>query len=451
MTSLTALRAGTLAGIRHLRLACDLQEFPREILDLADTLEILDLSGNALSDLPDDFDRLHRLRIVFLSSNAFTHVPTVLGRCASLTMLGMKANAIEHVDGAALAPGLRWLILTDNRITALPDQIGHCQNMQKLMLAGNQLTTLPETLANCRNLELLRLSANRLQALPDWLFTQPRLAWLALAGNPLSAHARGAAKAGKSDGVLNSLTSGSRARWADIELYEQLGEGASGVIYRAKWAARDEAVAVKLFKGAVTSDGLPESEINACIAAGDHAHLIGAHARIDGHPDGLDGLIMPLVDPTLRNLAGPPSFESCTRDVYAPGQQLTVHAASRIAAGTARAARHLHAAGLMHGDLYGHNILHTQDGRALLGDFGAASFYAHATPAQACERIEARAFGLLLQELLALAGQDKANALDAFDALAALAEQCVKPDPCGRPTFAEIVQRIEAAPRQAYA
>lgn len=154
---------------------------------------------------------------------------------------------------------------------------------------------------------------------------------------------------------------------------------------------------------------------------------------------------MPLVDPSLRTLAGPPSFESCTRDVYAPGQQLSIRTASRIATGIARAACHLHAAHLMHGDLYGHNILYGQDGHALLGDFGAASFYAQATPAKACERIEARAFGLLLQELLTLASHDKASAPHVFETLAALAEQCVAPDVSERPAFAEIVQNIEAA------
>ena len=431
MNTLTALRDGKMAGARHLRLACGLKELPREVLDLADTLEILDLSGNALSDMPADFDRLHRLRIVFLSSNAFTHVPTVLGRCPNLTMLGMKANAIEHVAGDALAPGLRWLILTDNRIATLPDQIGDCLNMQKLMLAGNRLATLPERLAQCRNLELLRLSANRLQALPAWLFSLPRLAWLAFAGNPLAASTPAPANPG--------------ASWDDVQLHEQLGEGASGVIHRAIWKARPEEVAVKLFKGTITSDGLPASEMTACAAAGNHANLIGAHARIHGHPYGLDGLIMPLVDPALRNLAAPPSFESCTRDVYAPGQQLSIRAASLIALGVARAARHLHAVNLMHGDLYGHNILYEEGGHALLGDFGAASFYSQAAPAHACERIEVRAFGLLLQELLELASQNQAGAPDLCDALTALAQRCVIPEVLGRPGFFEVVQRIETA------
>jgi hypothetical protein len=56
----------------------------------------------------------------------------------------------------------------------------------------------------------------------------------------------------------------------------------------------------------------------------------------------------------------------------------------------------------MHGDLYAHNILHGGQGQALMGDFGAASFYATGdqTLADALQRLEVRAFGCLLEELL---------------------------------------------------
>jgi hypothetical protein len=48
MHTLAQLRAGELSGITRLDLSCGLTEFPREIFDLADTLEILNLSGNAI-------------------------------------------------------------------------------------------------------------------------------------------------------------------------------------------------------------------------------------------------------------------------------------------------------------------------------------------------------------------------------------------------------------------
>ena len=59
--TLAALRSGELSGIKRLDLACGLQEFPPEIYALADSLEVLNLSGNALSTLPDDLPRLMKL------------------------------------------------------------------------------------------------------------------------------------------------------------------------------------------------------------------------------------------------------------------------------------------------------------------------------------------------------------------------------------------------------
>jgi len=130
LNTLEDLRAGKLAGSRRLKLACGLREFPREIFELAETLEILDLSGNALTALPDDLPRLRKLRILFCSDNPFTELPAVIGQCAALEMVGFKANRIANVPAAALPPNLRWLILTDNRIAELPPEIGCCSHLQ---------------------------------------------------------------------------------------------------------------------------------------------------------------------------------------------------------------------------------------------------------------------------------------------------------------------------------
>lgn len=169
MHTLAQLKAGQLAGITRLDLSCGLTEFPREIFELADSLEILNLSGNALSSLPDDLHRLPHLRVLFCSDNAFTTLPECLGQCAKLSMIGFKANQISLVPAAALPPLLRWLILTDNQISQLPDELGARPLLQKLMLAGNHLAQLPQSLANCHNLELLRIASNRFTQLPQWL------------------------------------------------------------------------------------------------------------------------------------------------------------------------------------------------------------------------------------------------------------------------------------------
>lgn len=438
-TTLDQLLAGQLIGTQRLKLACGLREFPREIFDLADTLEILDLAGNALSSLPDDLPRLKKLRIIFCSDNQFTELPEVLGKCEQLSMVGFKANRIRTVSGQSLPPALRWLILTDNAIETLPPEIGNCSQLQKLMLAGNRLQTLPVELAACSRLELIRLAANRLTALPAELLALPRLSWLAFAGNPFTAPLEAAAL---------TETPIAEMPWDALELHHQLGEGASGVIHRAAHRNLDEdtrPVAVKLFKGEVTSDGLPHCEMAACISAGAHPNLIPVLGKLKDHPAGSDGLVMELIDPQFRNLAGPPSLESCTRDIYSNDTRFDLTSALNIAHGIASAACHLHRQGIMHGDLYAHNILHCGQGRALLGDFGAASFYAanDRTLAPLLERIEVRAFGCLLEELIQrMDGRESAPVTVA--ALSSLQAACFSATVAGRPSFEEIVKQLSA-------
>lgn len=394
MHTLTELRAGNFAGIKRLDLSCGLTKFPDEIFDLADTLEILNLSGNALSRLPDELYKLYKLRIIFCSDNHFTELPKVLGQCEQLEMMGFKANRIKHVPATALPPKLRWLILTDNKICELPGELGTCTRLQKLMLAGNLLQELPDLTA-CIQLELLRISANRFAKLPDWIFSMPRLAWLACAGNPCS------------DGYeASAMSKHSMAdiAWESLELQQPLGEGASGIIYRANHKSADGVlpVAVKVFKGEVTSDGLPRCEKFTAIAAGDHTNLIPVIGKISGHPEDKLGLVMSLVEPSFVNLAAPPSLESCTRDIYATDIKFTLAKVLDIARSIANVAAHLHARGLMHGDLYAHNILWNENNQCLLGDFGGASFVPQHEPklAVALQRLEVLAFACLLEELL---------------------------------------------------
>lgn len=417
---LDALRRGDLAGARELRLAdCGLTEFPREIFGLAGTLELLDLGGNALTGLPADFGCLKRLRVLFGSGNRFEVLPPALGDCPALSQVGFRGTGLREVPAEALPPQLRWLTLTDNRITTLPAALGQRPALQKLMLAGNALAALPESLAGAPALELLRIGANRFEALPGWLAGHPALAWLGLAGNPALAGAPPATRP---------------VPWSALTPGALLGQGASGRVYRALW--RDGApreVALKLFKGAMTSDGLPRHEMAASLSAGGHPNLLGALGEVRDHPGGQAAMLMPLVPDGWRALAGPPSLESCTRDVYAPGLRLGAEAAMTLARGMAAAVAHLHGAGVLHGDLYAHNILWDGvTGAAMLGDFGAATRLRGGDAA--LTRTETRAFGILLEELLALA--------PAAAGLRELARRCLAPRPAERPAMAEVAAAL---------
>jgi hypothetical protein len=415
MQTLAQLRTGELKGIKRLTLSENLTTFPEEIFDLADTLEILDLSHNALSSLPEGFSRLRKLRIAFFSYNRFTHIPSFVG-CDNLTMLGFKANQIETFDEDILPLTIRWLILTDNKLTHLPRSIGKLNKLQKFPLAGNQIKKLPDEMAQCRNLELLRLSANQLNEIPIWLFDLPKLSWLAFSGNPCS---------GEQKFALDEIA------YETLKVKELLGSGASGEIFKAYSDMHKKDVALKFFKGAITSDGYAHDEMNACMSTGEHPNLIKVLAKIKG--DDRLGLLLEYIPDIYKNLGLPPSFETCTRDTFHEGRILSIESIQAVAKAIASVAVHLHSRGVMHGDLYAHNILINDDDHCYLGDFGAASFYA---PHQKeFEKIEVRAFGCLLEDMLSLCPTKEG---DIYKMLVEVTKQCMNERVVERPFFCEL-------------
>ncbi len=416
MHTLFQLQTGQLQGTSRLDLCENLTQFPSEIFQLADSLEVLNLSGNALQTLPPDLHRLRRLRVLFCSHNRFTELPTSLGLCAQLETVGFRANQIASVSGQALPVSLRALILTENQLTQLPPDLGKLPHLQKLMLSGNKLKKLPQTLFHSQRLELLRVASNQLSELPIELARLPRLAWLACSGNPFNSKAHEILKPDPID-------------WRELTLGEILGQGASGIIYQAQW--RGKSVAVKIFKSAMTSDGSPRSEIEACLAAGQHPHLLQSVGPLTGHPEGKIGLVLKFLSPDFSALANPPSLDSCTRDVYPLASVLADTAPRQVLKAVASAMAHLHQCRILHGDLYAHNILCNSQGDTLLSDLGAAACLSHldGNTWHLLERVEINAFACLMQELS-----------NGDATLSKLAQACAQTDVSLRPSFEAILR-----------
>jgi hypothetical protein len=427
MNTLAQLKSGQLTEAKELTLAEGLTEFPKEVYTLADTLERLDMTNNKLSSLPDDFGQLKNLKILFLSNNNFTNLPTVLAQCPKLSMIGFRNNQIETMDENALPLTTRWLILTDNNLKKLPHSMGDLPLLQKCMLSGNQLTELPQSMTKCHNLELLRIAVNQLTELPTWLLKLPKLSWLAYGGNPFcSKHP-------------NCETALKETPWEMLEIKEVLGEGASGLISKAIVTGKE--VAVKVFKGDITSDGLPEEEMDINISMGQHAHLVDVLARVTGHPEGKDVLMLELIPSHFFNLGLPPTLKTCSRDVYKEGFTLSFSHALKILQGMADAAVHMHERGIMHGDFYAHNIMIDAEANSILGDFGGASYFEplEVEVRNALERLEVRAFGCLIEEMLRLS-EDETH--EKSKELMSLKEACIQKETEKRPLFTEIFKRL---------
>jgi len=440
------------SGGRELNLSgMGLTLLPQECFDFVESLEILNLGGNHISSLPADFDRFQRLRVLFFAGNSFIYVPKVLGRMKSLYMLSFKGNRLEQVDEEALSPSIGWLILTDNRISKIPRSIGCLKGLRKCMLAGNALQSLPDEMKKCRELELLRLAANDLKEVPRWLLEMPKLSWLALAGNP----------------CLPSVTKESyKVETIDedrLETAKTLGEGASGVVFEGT-LDRVHSVAVKVFKGEATSDGLPQDEMLATVHLGcsddPHPCITPVLGKVSNPSNATDSLVFELIPPNYLSLGDPPSFKTVTRDTFAEGTTFHPTRIAAIAREVAGACVYMHqtkaGVAICHGDLYAHNILVTTADEAALDsvqvrlcDMGAATIYDPAHPSglgALLQRLEVRAFGCLLDDLLRLVPDrlTKERAAGSLvDQLGSLRDLCMAPNVAKRPPFTAVFSELE--------
>lgn len=394
----------------------------------------LDLSGQGLSSLPECMDtRLPNLSILFLSNNRFAQVPAVIGQCPQLQMVAFKSNngCLTSIHPDALQSQLRWLILTDNALTEIPDTIARCGLLQKCMLAGNRLTRLPSTAAisQLKNLQLIRLASNRLEQAPMELLSLPNLCWVALGDNPFLQTKDPTSSNPSINDKTNNQTSRVIPVLANLDTVDGrvLGTGAGGVTRAVQYQGRT--VAVKTYhSNAMTSDGNPATERQVALLASQlYYHSIDNSQstiptkrsnnstppliQVLGECEKTGSLVMEFLE-NFQTLAQPPNMETCSRDVYLPidesdgntSRPWTWDPALNLVTQLLDAMVRLHGAGIAHGDFYGHNILVQQSDlyQVKLSDFGAAFFYDKSAPyGPFLERIELRAFAVLVQEVAA--------------------------------------------------
>ncbi|XP_053708869.1 vasorin b [Synchiropus splendidus] len=182
-----------------------------EDFDGLENLEMLDLSQNKLSELPDRvFEPLTSLRNLDLSSNQISRITEQSFRgMVLLERLYLSSNNIKTIHKAAFndLAHLLELKLQDNQLTSVPalsmpqlllldlssndlPYLGpedlKTPNLESLKLGGLGLTSLNEELfGNLKNLHELDISGNHLNSFPQVLKETHGLSHLSLAGNPM--------------------------------------------------------------------------------------------------------------------------------------------------------------------------------------------------------------------------------------------------------------------------
>jgi hypothetical protein len=80
---------------------------------------------------------------------------------------------------------IRWLLLSCNRIRAIPETISTLTNLQQLDLEDNKIRAIPETISTLTNLQQLDLGRNKIRMIPESIAALVNLRSLSLKRNKI--------------------------------------------------------------------------------------------------------------------------------------------------------------------------------------------------------------------------------------------------------------------------
>ncbi|XP_020831095.1 leucine-rich repeat-containing protein 47 [Phascolarctos cinereus] len=135
-------------------------------------LRVLDLSGNALEELPPgrglgpaEPPALPQLQSLNLSANRLRTLPAELARCAPrLQTLNVARNRLRALPAELFALQLlSELAAADNELQELSPAVAGLPALKTLDLANNQLSEIPGELADCPKLKEINFKGNKLK------------------------------------------------------------------------------------------------------------------------------------------------------------------------------------------------------------------------------------------------------------------------------------------------
>ncbi|XP_028637109.1 leucine-rich repeat-containing protein 58-like [Grammomys surdaster] len=149
---------------------------------LCRSLQVLNVSGNCLQELPASLLELRALQTLILGGNQLQSIPSKIENLQSLECLYLGRNFIKEIPPElANLPSLNYLVLCDNKIQSVPSQLAQLHSLRSLSLHNNLLTYLPREILNLIHLEELSLRGNPLvvRFVRDLTYDPPTLLELA--------------------------------------------------------------------------------------------------------------------------------------------------------------------------------------------------------------------------------------------------------------------------------
>ena len=150
--------------------------------------EVLDLSGEDITELPPEIGALTLLLELDLSETKITELPPEIGALTSLQELNLRRTGLTALPPEIDAlKSLQTLILSGTKITALPSEIGALTLLQELHLIDTPITALPPEIGGLTALIYLDLEGTAIRRLQPETFTLTSLQDLYLEHSAITA------------------------------------------------------------------------------------------------------------------------------------------------------------------------------------------------------------------------------------------------------------------------
>lgn len=172
-------------------------------------LELVDLHGNAITELPVGISSLSRLKVLDVANNKLSSLPfsalgqlplveiraqnndlhgTLMGssqRMDHLQVLNVSNNSLDKlVDDRLELPNIQQLMVSANRLNVLP-AISTWQSLLTLSAGDNMITELPAGFCELSSLRIADFTGNSIYQLDDRIGLMDNLVTLNVSNNPI--------------------------------------------------------------------------------------------------------------------------------------------------------------------------------------------------------------------------------------------------------------------------
>lgn len=104
--------------------------------------------------------------MLLLNHNIIRTVPETIKQLRSLTYLDLRSNQLTSLPRELCFLPIQVLLVSNNRLSSLPDELGRMEQLTDLEVSYNQLTSLPVRMGELRSIRALSLRNNELVHIP---------------------------------------------------------------------------------------------------------------------------------------------------------------------------------------------------------------------------------------------------------------------------------------------